>query len=159
MERKRGKRKNKTMRKRNFKTTHCMWQGGCYQQIHILRVIAGRSKALMEREIRHATENRDYWSHLVATCWDNPDWPADELIYMYYNYFCWNEIWRTHFEFELWSFVSPFHIIVNAYLMNVNNGWLSRRREQQVCLIVVFLIHTSLLDISAKFIFLAPGAI
>ena len=33
LERKRGKRKNKTVRKRNFKTTHCMRQGGCYQQI------------------------------------------------------------------------------------------------------------------------------
>ena len=95
LERKRGKRKNKTVRKRNFKTTHCMRQGGCYQQIrHVYRetkcwgggggpkifflqyksrVIAGGSIALMEREIRHATEDRDYWNNLVATCWDNPD--------------------------------------------------------------------------------------
>ena len=92
-----------------------MRQGGCYQQLHISRVIAGRFKALMEREIRQPTEDRDYWSHLVATCWDNPNWPANELTYMYYNYFCWNEIWRTHFEFELRSFVNPFRIIVDAY--------------------------------------------
>lgn len=36
-----------------------MRQAGRYQQIHISRVIAGRSKGLMEREIRHATEDRD----------------------------------------------------------------------------------------------------
>ena len=159
MERKRGKKKNKTMRKRNFKTTHCMRQAGRYQQIHISRVIAGRSKGPMEREIRHATEDRDYWSHLVATCWDNPDWPADELKCMYYNYFCWNDIWRTHFEFELRSSVNPFHITIDACLMSVNHWWLSWRREQQVCLSFVFLIHTPLLDISAKFASLAPGTI
>ena len=33
----------------------------------------GGSIALMEREIRHATEDRDYRNNLVATCRDNPD--------------------------------------------------------------------------------------
>ena len=48
---------------------------------HISRVITGGSIALTEREIRHATEDRDYWSHLLAPRRDNPNWPADELIY------------------------------------------------------------------------------
>ena len=45
---------------------------------YISRVIMGGSRALTEREIRHATVDRDYWRHLVAACRDNSDWTADE---------------------------------------------------------------------------------
>lgn len=40
---------------------------------YISRVITGGSLALTEREKRHATEDRDYWRHLVAARRDNPD--------------------------------------------------------------------------------------
>ena len=40
---------------------------------YISRVIKGGSRALTEREIRHATVDRDYWRHLVAACRDNSD--------------------------------------------------------------------------------------
>ena len=45
---------------------------------YISRVIMGGSRALTEREIRHATVDRDYWRHLVAACRDNSDWTADD---------------------------------------------------------------------------------
>ena len=38
----------------------------------ISRVIAGGSRVPKEREIPHAAEDPDYWSHLVAACRDNP---------------------------------------------------------------------------------------
>lgn len=45
---------------------------------YISRVIMGGSRALKEREIRHPTEDRDYWRYLVAASRDNADWTADE---------------------------------------------------------------------------------
>ena len=45
------------------------------------RVITGGSIALKERKIRHSCEDRDNLRHRLAACLDNPDWPADELIY------------------------------------------------------------------------------
>ena len=39
----------------------------------ISSVITGGSIGLTEREIRHATKDRDYWRHLVAAYRDNPN--------------------------------------------------------------------------------------
>ena len=76
--------------------------GGSYQQIRLVCTLCRETKCWLAKtfvfaiylkghygrlhstdgaEILHVTEDRDYWRHLVAACRDNPNWPADELIY------------------------------------------------------------------------------